>query len=109
MKKVAYQNPQGGVVVLHPAPWARLVRLAGEPGRPVMPFDVLARAYQVTTIEQLPNGLKAEWAETEDEFVERIAAKDAAGRDYVLVDELPEDRSKRDRWRLVNGRVEVVE
>lgn len=66
MKFMAYTAPDGTETTCHPIPNARLVKFDGK----VMPLFVLDRRGDAP----LPEG--AEWAETADEFLDRIAKKD---------------------------------
>ena len=53
-------------------------------------------------------GAVVEWAETEDEFVARIAAKDVpAGLSFQIVsaDKFPSDRTNRNKWKANVGSV----
>jgi hypothetical protein len=67
------------------------------------PVDTFLRRWPV-------EGAVAEWAETEDEFVARIRAKDvpADATDAQIVDAeaIPTDRTFRNAWKAAPGRVE---
>lgn len=104
---VVYTRGDGGLSCLRPAPGARLARsitlkdgtvIEAEAPRPV---DTFVRAWPV-------EGASVEWAESEDEFVARIAAKDVpADATVCIIDDadLPQDREFRDAWTLREGRV----
>lgn len=106
MKKIVYTQVNGVCAVVHPCEGARLAlsvtladgtRLSAANARPV---DAFLRGWPVS-------GATAEWAETEDEFVERIRQKDvpANATDVLIVDEsaLPADRAFRNAWRVGAG------
>lgn len=104
MKRIAYTRPDGAVSIVSPAPMARHVKsiivggekISVEPTR----FDVFVTQYGT-------QDLSPEWAETESEFLERVrvgAVPDDAV-DVAIVDEIPEDRSTRASWALVDGKV----
>lgn len=108
MKIVVFSMPDGQVRYLRPAPGARLARsitladgtkIEAEAPRPV---DEFFRGWPVA-------GVEVEWAESEEEFVARIAAKDVQpeATEVRIVDdgELPQDRTFRDGWALREGRV----
>lgn len=108
-KVIVYTHSDGGVRYVIPAPGARLarnVRLAD--GTVLMsdvpqPVDRFLRRWPV-------EGATPEWAETEEEFLQRIRAKDippdAQNVAVVDVGELPRDRTFREAWKLSGGRVE---
>lgn len=108
MKKIIYTRPDGGLTVLHPVEGARLAKavhfedgtfMAADP----QPVDRFVRQWPVP-------GAVAVWAETEDEFVARIAAKDvpAGAANAQIVDEsaIPADRTFRNAWKAGSGVVE---
>ena len=106
MKKIIYTRPDGGLSIITPVEGARLalsVTLADQKitsDRPV-PVDLFLRRWPVS-------GAVVEWAETEDEFVARIAAKDVpAGLAFQIVsaDKFPADRTNRNKWKANIGSV----
>jgi hypothetical protein len=107
MKKIIYTDSDGGVSVCTPAEGARLAISVAINGEEIksdapMPVDRFLRRWPV-------DGAVAEWAETEDEWIARIAAKDVpAGVPFEIVDtsEIPADRTFRNAWKCGNGRVE---
>lgn len=111
MQKIIYTRPDGGLSVVHPVEGARLAffvtlsdgtvlpKGADTPafdGVKPMPVDSIFRRWPV-------EGAVAKWAETEDEFVARIAAKDVPSdaSDVRIVDAsvIPTDRTFRNAWR----------
>lgn len=107
MKIVVYTRPDGGVTELFPSPFARLCSgfvLNGETQtlEQVCPLDILQRTF---------GAIEPIYAETEDEFVSRIAAKDVpAGATNVTCldfEGLPSDPATRGAWEIVNGQVVV--
>lgn len=107
MKKIIYMQPNGISAVVSPAEGARLaisVTVGDKTMRPdsPIPADQFMRGWPVA-------GAVVEWAETEDEFLNRIAAKDVPnGTLYEIVESenIPTDRTFRDAWKSGNGRVE---
>lgn len=110
MKKIIFTRPDGGLTVVHPAEGARLayrVTLADgtvmPSANPPAPVDTILRQWPV-------QGVTADWAETEDEFIARIAAKDvpADAIEVQTVDEsaIPADRTFRNAWKAGKGRIE---
>ena len=110
MKKIFYTRVDGGLSVVHPSEGARLANwitltdgtvVQGGARWPV-PVDNILRSWPI-------NGAVANWAETEEEFVTRIAAKDVPpGVAYQIVDKsgIPTDRTFRDAWKAGIGKVE---
>ena len=99
-KRIVYVNPDGSIGVLCAAPGARLANsitlekgVVKEP-RPV-PVERVLRKW--------PSAVAVEWAETEDEFLKRIAAKDvpkdAVSFRIVDVADLPAYRTFRSAWK----------
>lgn len=120
MKRIIYTRPDGGLSVCTPAQGGRLafwitladgtvidardpVQRATKQNPPAVPVDSLLRRWPV-------EGAVAEWAETEDEWVARIAAKDVPkdATDVQIVDEsaIPTDRTFRNGWKAGMGKVE---
>lgn len=109
MKKITYTSVYGKLCVTSPTEGARLAygvtfpdgsELSDETPRPV---DTFLRRWPVV-------GAVANWAETEDEFVARIALKDvpAAATDVQIVaaSAIPADRTFRNAWKSGNKCVE---
>lgn len=105
MKRIAYVRPDGGLSILTPAPWARLVSAITIDGdRSALaaptPFDALVRVHKT-------EDLSPEWAESEDAFIERIRMKDvpADALDIRIVEQsdLPADRTFRNAWHITAG------
>lgn len=101
MKRIVYTRPDGGVSVVVPAIRARLcsaVTLTGERHvyDPPMHFDELIRVFKT-------DKLSPEWAQSDDEFIEWIRAKDvpADATNVQIVDEadIPTDRTFRNAWK----------
>lgn len=103
MRKIVYTKPDGMVAVCSPVEGARLalsVTLADETvlkAKQPMPVDAFLRRWPVL-------GAAAEWAETEMEFAQRIAAKDvpADATEVHVVDAaaIPTDRTFRNAWKI---------
>lgn len=110
MKKIIYTSADGSLAVCTPVEGARLataVTLAdGTVLRSADPVSVdrFLRRWPVA-------GAVAEWAESEDEFVERIKAKDVPpdATNVIVADAsvLPVSREKRRAWRIDAGQVVV--
>lgn len=99
-KAIVYRSAQGRVEICYPAPWARLCEAvtAGDARIVLDPptrFDVQVRRFGT-------DDLAPEWAETEEDFVARIAARDvpenATDIGVVDVEEIPGDRTYRGAW-----------
>lgn len=97
--------------MVHPCEGARLafwITLADgtvlPKGVPPCPVDAILRRWPVA-------GAVAKWAETEDEFIARIRAKDvpADATDVQIVDAaaIPADRTFRNAWKHDKGTVSV--
>jgi hypothetical protein len=108
MKVIVYTRADGGTCVCRPLEGARLVSavVIGEERRALdapRPVDTVFRGWPV-------DGVSAVWAETEDEFVARIAAKDvpadATAVRVVDAAALPADRTFRDAWTLAANGIE---
>ena len=107
--RIVYSRPDGGVSVLIPAEGARLASAVIIDGKrhildAAKPVDTVFRRWPV-------EGVIAEWAETESEFLARIAIKDvpadATNAQIVDVSAIPVDRSFRNAWEIVaGGRIE---
>lgn len=109
MKKIIYTRNDGGLSVVHPAEGARLAfAIKAVDGTDVMrspnavPVDSLMRRWPV-------DGVTAEWAETEDEFIARVLGKSVPHEavNVAVVEEsvLPADRTFRDAWKHDGGGV----
>lgn len=111
MKKIIYTRQDGGLSVVHPVEGARLafsIMLADGTVLPKgadtpkfkdaapVPVDSILRRWPV-------EGAVPRWAETEDEFVTRIAVKDvpadAIGMQIVDATAVPADRTFREAWK----------
>lgn len=110
MKKVIYTRPDGGLSVFNACEGARLAMgLRDADGNPVavsevpLPVDRFLRRWPV-------DGMTATWAETEDEFIVRVAARsipaDATDVQLVEPEIIPTDRTFRDGWKAGAGKVE---
>src|SRR5687768_7479558 len=103
MKLIVYTRPDGGVSVVHPAEGARLAffvtladgsRLPSNPPYTARRVDTILRRWPV-------QGVVAEWAESEAEFLQRVQAKSVPqdAKDVRIVDDVPADRTFRDAWK----------
>lgn len=112
MKKIIYRRPDGGVSVVNPSAGARLVSgvkivVNGETSLrevdPPEPFDRFTRLLNA-------GGVFPVWAETEDAFLARVAAKDvppgASSVQVVEESQIPSDRTFRDAWTAGAGKVD---
>lgn len=109
MKRIIYTDPQSGnLFVVLPAEGARLCnKITLDDGtelsaETIVPADSLARVWPI-------QGAVVDWAEAEDEFVARIAAKDIPqGVSFRIVDEadIPSDRTFRNAWKEGNQGIE---
>lgn len=110
MKAIIYSRPDGGVSICRPIEGARLALSVTQADGTVIrsetprPVDTFARRWPVA-------GATAEWAETEEEFIERIRQKDVDknATNVLVVDEaaIPADRAHRRAWRLNAGVIAV--
>ena len=99
-KRIVYVNPDGSIGVLCAAPGARLassVTLAKGVVKVPTPEPV------ERVLRKWPSAASVEWAETEAEFLQRIAAKDvpkdAVSFRIVDVADLPAYRTFRSAWK----------
>jgi hypothetical protein len=113
MKTIIYTRPDGGLSVCRPSEGARLAffitlvdgtRLpSGGAPSTARPVDSILRRWPVA-------GAVAEWAESEDEFVERVRRKDVPpdALNVQIIDEaaIPADRAFRNAWKAGVGCVE---
>lgn len=105
MKKIIYSQSNGVVAVIIPSEGARLANAVTVDGVrrfskvPLM-VDKFLRFWPV-------DGAVVEWAETEDEFINRIADKDVPkdATDVQIVDAsaIPTDRTFRNAWKADGG------
>ena len=104
-KRIIYQNNNGGVSILIPAPEARKQALVSEAVTEIVKHDAvldedgkeISPAYEETLI--ITPAVYRD--ETDQEFAEWIAAKDVpAGKTFQIVDvsDIPEDRTFRNAW-----------
>lgn len=100
MKKIAYEKEDGGVAIIGPAEGERLCKAIQLADGSRTTFDPSIRADRFAGRWPV-DGAVVEWAETEAEFVARIAAKDVPqGARFLIVDNVPADRSRRDEWKF---------
>lgn len=107
MKKIIYSPSVGdGTVVLHPSPAARLC-CAVVLDKEIIEFEAMPLS---AAQQQWPQSVDFIFGETEDEFVDRIWAKDvppdAVNARLIDAADIPSDRSFRDAWR--HGKEGVV-
>ena len=103
MTKIAYRRPDGGVSIVVPAPLARLVSVVERGGEVVkVPAYRLFRSG-----DAIPADVR--WAETEEEFLARVRAKDVPSDAVAVVevDDVPMDRTFRDAWDVDDSGVSV--
>src|SRR5687768_11830313 len=111
MRHILYTAAAGSLCVVTPVEGARFAfAIKAADGSDVVrskvavPIDSLLRGWPIA-------GLTAEWAETEDAFVERIRVKDVPvdAVESLIVDEsvIPASRAYRAAWRLNNGVLEL--
>lgn len=97
-KSIIYSTPGDPLAkICTPVPWARFVAAVnGNVVDPPMPLDCVLRR-SISADEM--NGMNVEWAETDDEFLQRIINKDVPpnAENVRIVDsaDIPSDRSKR--------------
>lgn len=136
MKRIIYTRPDGGLTVCVPAEGCRLAKWVVLPsgdvlvgvltGVSVLPEEMVAEALGRIelivgkTVVPRPvdrfvrnwpvEGAVAEWAETESEWLARVAAKSVPkdATDVQVVDEsaIPADRTFRNAWKAGTGKVE---
>ncbi len=105
MKLIIFSGLDGRVFVMRPAEGARLAMAVNDDRRKEpAPVDTFLRGWPVPSAT-------VEWAESEDEFVARIAAKDvpADAENVQIVDEseIPADRTNRAAWKLSGGKIVI--
>lgn len=98
MKAIICTLTSGRTRICRPVPWARKIKsIGGTSVDPPQSLDIFLR--RAVSREEFESA-KVEFAETEDEFIARIIAKDIPknARNIRVVDEneIPQDRSKRD-------------
>jgi hypothetical protein len=111
-RRIAYTRADGGVTVVTSVPWARMVssalidgeRVAVDPPRPLD----LAAGRPLGALDM--QAMEPEWSESENDFLERVAAKaiPADATDIIVLDaaDLP-DRAMRHAWVIVKGKLIV--
>jgi len=108
MQAIIYTQQDGTLAIVVPYQGARLATqvtlqdvVIGP--REAQPVDRFMRRWPV-------DGAIAKWAETEDEFVARIAKKDvpadAVGVQIIDASSIPSDRTFRNAWKAGNGCIE---
>lgn len=111
MKKIVWNDGSGALMITTPMEGARLAKsitfedgkvMASPRGFPVS-VDQFLRGWPVA-------GVVAEWAETEEEWIRRVAIKSIPGdaTEIHVVDEseIPSDREFRDALVVIQGKVE---
>jgi len=102
MKKIVYTDVNGNLCIVHPLEGARLAYGATLPsGKTIKfektPIDKFAKKWPIS-------GLNPLWAETEQEFIERIISKDiptnASNINILEEQNVPKDREFRNAWKL---------
>lgn len=114
MRKIIYTRVGGGLSVVGPSEGARFARYVTLSDGGTIPPDgkeLVGFARVDMFLRRWPvDGATAEWAETEDEFMARIAQMvipaDASNVRIVDESEIPSDRTFRNAWKS-NGGVEV--
>lgn len=108
MKKIIYTQTNGNMAVVTPCEGARFALSVTLPDGQKLQKDGPIKVDQF--LRRWPvDGAVAEWAETEDEFVQRIARKDVpTGLTYEIIDEsaIPKDRTFRNAWKAGDKCVE---
>lgn len=107
MKIIVYSRPDGGVTEVLPSPFARLCSGFVSNGQ----VQTLEQPCPLDTLQRTFGAIEPVYAETEDEFVQRIGAKDvpadATNVTYLDFEALPTDVTTRDAWEIVGGEVVV--
>ena len=104
MKKIIFTMPDGLLSVMHPQEGARFAFSITFSGGQILPQPPSSRPLPVDSFKRgWPiSGATADWAETEDAFVARIATKDVppSATDVVFVEAsaIPTDRTFRNAW-----------
>lgn len=118
VKCITYKTTDGSVAVCRPVENARMVKSSTIDGvvttyDPAVPLFSIQRRPASETIEGSIASLDPEWAETEQEFVERIAKTDVPpnATDITIVDDaaLPQDRTFRAAWAFHKDHGAVVD
>lgn len=112
-KKLVYNQPDGRAAIVNPVDGSRRlkgIKYVGADGKVVTEeFKDPVPAYSISRKGWPIPGVEPIWAETEDEFVLRVAAKSIpAGVPYTVVDEatIPQDRTFRNALEVQGGRLE---
>ena len=104
MKKIIFTSADGGVAVVHPAEGQRLAFAIQDAASgdiielrdKAEPVDTFRRKWPVP-------GIKAVWAETEEEFLARVASRSvpqsATNVQFVDASLIPADRTFRNAWK----------
>ena len=98
MKRIIFTRPDGGLSIMTPAEGFRLAMRVTVAGRTFTssnpaPVDTFVGRWPV-------KDAAVDWAETEDEFIARVAAKDIPpGIAYQIVEAIPSDRNSRNEWK----------
>lgn len=98
-QRIIYPNDNGGVSVLIPAPEARQQVLVSEAVYETVVIPATEETPETTEQKLMSEAVYRE--QTDEEFMEWIAAKDVPeGKPYKIVDvsDIPEDRTFRDAW-----------
>lgn len=113
-KVVVFERPDGGVSIVRPVPWARKVsRIDTEIFSPPKRLEEISTicnidAYLMLLANIIDGITQVEWAETEDQFCQRIVDKETE-RNNIPVDAtvfiidantIPSDRSTRNSFKL---------
>lgn len=108
MKKIIYTRSDGGVSVVSPAEGQRLAtKVLAAFGIVLFQVGTPLPVEQISRIWKILFGV--EWAETEDEFVTRIAAKDVpTGTPFQIVEQsaIPQDRAFHNAWKQAGATIE---
>lgn len=116
MRKIIYTRPDGGLSVIHPVPNARLMSRWGQvkfnPPVPAYSIKQFRTAPDGGTLSEILSAAPITWAETEDQFIMRIFEKDVPKNaiDAAVVDatDVPRDRSRRNKWAIRGGKLQVA-
>jgi hypothetical protein len=110
MKRILYTRPDGGLSIVNPALGGRLVASFND-DKFSPPITADRIAVETAVLVALSDNGQIKWAETEDEWIARIRAKDVPSWaiNTTILDEskIPTDRTFRDAWQLVDGNVVV--
>lgn len=112
MKQIVYMRPDGLTCVCNPTEGARFARkITLSDGKVLLPEGDIGYASVDYFLRGWPvPGAVADWAETEEEFVQRIAEKDVHedAIDVLIVEEsaISADRTFRNALKIVEGRLQ---